>query len=452
MRSVMTYPGHVRAILVLGLPLVGGHLAQFAIGMTDTIMVGWYGVAELAAATLAQSYFFVFFMFGTGFAMAVMPMVAAAVASDDETGIRRSTRMGMWLSLLFAVLVIPAMWWSEPLLILLGQKPSVAADAQTYLRIAGWGIIPALLVMVIKSYLAALERTQIVFWITILAAVTNAIINYALIFGNWGAPELGLIGAAIASVVTQLVSLAAIVLYAAKVLPEHTLFRRLWRPDWEMFARVFRLGVPIGMTLLSEVSMFAASALMMGWIGTVALAAHGIVVSIAGATFMFHLGLSNAATIRAGNAFGRKDRDHMARGALAVTILSLVFALITIVAFLTIPAPIIGLFLDSNDPVRPQIIEAGIVLLAVAALFQLVDGAQVIALGLLSGVPDTTLPMILAGLASWVVGITSSYVLGFVFGMGGPGIWLGLVLGLSCAGIFLMTRFWTRTLPSVATA
>ena len=450
MGNVMTYKGHLRSILVLGLPLVGGHLAQFAIGVTDTIMIGWYGVNELAAATLAQSYFFVFFMFGSGFAMAVMPMVAAAAASNDETGIRRSTRMGMWLSLLFAILVMPAMWWSEPLLILLGQKPGVAADAQTYLRVAGWGIIPALLVMVIKSYLAALERTQIIFWITILAALTNAVINYALIFGNWGAPELGLMGAAIASVVTQLVSLLAVIFYAARVLPEHALFQRLWRPDWEMFARVFRLGLPIGMTMLSEVSLFTASALMMGWIGTIPLAAHGIVVSIAGVTFMFHLGLSNAATIRAGNAFGRNDRDHLARGAVAVTCLSLAFASVTIVMFLTIPAQIIGLFLDSNESARPEIIEAGIVLLAVAALFQLVDGAQVIALGLLRGVQDTTMPMVIAALSYWAVGIPSSYVFGFVFDMGGPGIWIGLVLGLSCAGIFLMTRFWSRTLPSVA--
>jgi MATE family multidrug resistance protein len=450
MRAEMTYRGHVRSILTLGLPLIGGHLGQFAIGATDTVMLGWYGVAELAAVTLAQSYFFVFFMFGSGFAMAVMPMVAASAASADETGIRRATRMGMWLSLGFALLVLPAMWWSEPVLLALGQEAVVAADAQAYLRIAGWGIVPALMVMVIKSYLAALERTQIVLWITILAAITNAAVNWALIFGNWGAPEMGLAGAAIASVVTQILSLVAVVIYAARVLPEHTLFRRLWRPDWEMFARVFRLGVPIGMTLLSEVSMFTASALMMGWIGTIPLAAHGIVVSVASATFMVHLGLSNVATIRAGNAFGQRDRDHMARGALAVTGMSLVFALITITLFLTLPEPVIGLFLDGDDPLRPQIIETGVVLLAVAALFQLVDGAQVIALGLLRGVQDTAMPMVIAALSYWVVGIPSSYLFGFVLGLGGPGVWMGLVLGLSCAGVFLMTRFWTRSLPAVA--
>ena len=445
----MTYPAHTRAILVLGLPLVGGHLAQFAIGLTDTVMLGWYGVDALAASTLAQSYFFVFFMLGSGFAMAVMPMVAAAAGSGDETRIRRSTRMGLWLSLGFAVLTLPVMWWSEGILVLLRQDPMVAADAAIYLRIAGFGIIPALLVMVMKSYLAALERTQIVLGITVLAALTNGLANYALIFGNWGAPELGLVGAAIASVATQIVSLAAIVIYAVRVLPEHTLFRRFWRADWDMLKQVFRLGVPIGLTMLSEVSLFAASAFMMGWLGTIPLAAHGIVITVASGTFMVHLGLSNVATIRSGNAFGRQDRAHMEKGAIAVTMMSLCFALVTIATFLLIPEAILSLFMDSADPARPEILAIGVVLLAMAALFQLVDGAQVIALGLLRGVQDTAVPMVMAAMSYWVIGIPTSYFLGFVLGYGGVGVWSGLVVGLAFAGVFLMLRFWRRAVVKV---
>ncbi|QBF32813.1 MATE family efflux transporter [Thalassococcus sp. S3] len=445
----MSYPAHVRAVLVLGLPLVGGHLAQFAIGLTDTVMLGWYGVDALAAVTLASSYFFVFFLMGSGFAWAVMPMVAAFHAEGDETGLRRATRMGLWLSLLFACAAMPFLWWSEPLLLALGQEPTVAADAARYLRIAGWGLFPAILVMVIKSYLAALERTQIVLWITLLAAVVNAAANYLLIFGYYGAPELGLAGAALASIATQVVSLIGVVLYAMLVLPEHDLFRRLWRPDWPMFARVFRLGWPIGLTNLSEVSLFAASAMMMGWLGTIPLAAHGIAVQLASATFMVHLGLSNAATVRAGNAFGRADRQHMARGARTVTALSLAMALVTIIAFLVLPVPLISLFLEEAEPAREEIIAIGIGLLAVAALFQLVDGAQVIALGLLRGVQDTAKPMVIAALSYWGVGIPASYVLGFTLEMGGIGVWLGLVLGLACAGVFLMARFWGASLPQI---
>ncbi|WP_170325401.1 MATE family efflux transporter [Ruegeria arenilitoris] len=449
MNKVMTYRGHFRAIAVLGFPLIGGHLAQFAIGLTDTIMLGWYGVEALAAVTLASSYYFVLFLFGAGFGWAVMPMVATAAAEEDETSIRRSTRMGLWLSLIYATLVMPLLWWSQPILIALKQDPQVAETASEYLRVAGWGLFPALIVMVLKSYLAALERTQIVLWITVVAAVVNALTNYALIFGNWGAPELGVMGAAIASVVTQIVSLVFVVIYAVRVLPEHSLFQRFWRPDWEFFFSVLRLGVPIGLTTLAEVSLFAMSAIMMGWLGQVPLAAHGIALNLASATFMVHLGLSNAATIRAGNALGRKDRAHLEKGAIAVTGMSLVMSVLTVILFLTCAEPLISLFMESDDPQRPQILAIGTGLLAMAALFQLVDGAQVIALGLLRGLQDAKIPMVMAGLSYWVVGIPASYYFGFVQGMDGIGIWLGLVLGLACAAVLLMARFWMRSVRAV---
>ena len=262
----MTYREHARAVAVLGLPLIGGHVAQFAISMTDTIMLGWYGAEELAAVTLASSYFFVFFMLGAGFAFAVMPLVAAAAGAREERQIRRSTRMGLWLSLAYGVIALPALWYSEPILLMLGQKPGVALDASVYLRLAGWGLFPALLVMVLKSYLAALERTQVVLWVTVLAAVMNAVVNYALIFGNFGAPEMGIKGAALASILTQSISLVAVLIYALRALAQHELLRNFYRPDWEMLREVFRLGLPIGLTNLSEISLFTASAMMMGWL------------------------------------------------------------------------------------------------------------------------------------------------------------------------------------------
>lgn len=445
-RELMTYGGHARAVALLGLPLVGGHLAQFAIGLTDSMMVGWYGVEALAAVTLASSYFFVLFLTGAGFGWAVMPMVAAANAAGDETSARRATRMGLWLSVLFSAAAMPLLWWSEQILLALGQGEAVAAEAARYLRIAGWGLFPALLVMVLKSYLAALERTQVVLWITVLAALANALANYGLIFGHWGLPELGIRGAALASILTHGVSLGAVVIYVLRALPEQELFRRLWRPDREMFARVFRLGVPIGITSLTEVSLFAGSSVMMGWLGTAPLAAHGIALQLTSATFMVHLGLSNAATIRAGNAYGRRDRAHMARGAAVVTAMSLVMSALAIVLLLTLPDPLISLFLDPGDPERPQILLIGAGLLAAAALFQLVDGAQVIALGLLRGVQDTGVPMLIAALAYWGVGIPASYALGFPLGLGGVGIWLGLACGLAVAGVLLMWRFWRQGL------
>lgn len=453
MRSkTMSYPAHAKAVATLGLPLVGGHLAQIAIGVTDTVMLGWYGVDALAAVTLAASYFFVLFLMGAGFAFAVMPMVATFDAEEDEVSIRRVTRMGLWLSIAYSVAIMPIMIWSESLFLFLGQEPTVAADAQQYLRIAGFGMFPWLVAMVIKSYLAALERTQVVFWIAVLATVCNGLINYALIFGNWGAPEIGIQGAAIASVFTQLIGMLGVVVYAILVLPQHQLFVRFWRADWEMLMRVFRLGVPIGFTGLSETGLFTATAVMMGWLGTVPLAAHGIALQCAGITFMLHLGISNVATIRAGNAFGRGDREHLAKGAYVVFAMSLVAALLTIVGFLLWPEPLVLAFMQPSEPARDQILIIGVGLLAMAALFQLVDGAQVIALGLLRGVQDTKVPMYMAAFSYWGIGMPCSYIFGFVLGYEGIGVWMGLVVGLASAAILLSVRFWSVILGRVGTA
>lgn len=452
MRKQMSYAEHAKAITLLGLPLIGGHLGQMAIGVTDTVMLGWYGVEALAAVTLAATYFFVLFIFGSGFALAVMPMVASFAASQDEQGLRRATRMGLWLSTGFAVLVMPAFIWAEPVLRLLGQGDDLAALAGGYLAVAGWGILPALLTMVLKSYLAALERTQVVLWITVLAAVVNGLVNYAVIFGNWGAPELGVTGAAIASLFTHGVSLLGVVLYVLLKMPEHGIFVRLWRGDAQMLGRVFALGWPIGLTTLCEVGLFAASAVMMGWLGTVPLAAHGIAVQLAGITFMVHLGLSNVATIRAGNAFGQGDTQHMARGAVMAMLISLLLAGLTIAVFLIWPEPLIGLFMRDGEPARAEILAVGVALLAIAALFQLVDGAQVIALGLLRGVQDAQIPMIFAAISYWIIGVPFSYLLGFTLGFGGVGVWAGLVLGLGTAAILLNARFWGVSIRRIAEA
>jgi MATE family multidrug resistance protein len=441
----LSKPQHARALLTLGLPLVGSHLAQMMLHVTDTVMLGWYGVVELAAVVLGASLFFIIFILGAGFGQAVMPMVAQALGRGDEVQVRRDTRMGLWLSIGFGLLCYPVFWWSEALLLALGQKADVSAMAQAYLRIAGLGMIPALLVMALKSYLAALEKTQVVLWITVAAVALNAGVNYALIFGNWGAPELGVRGAAIASVFTQVVTFAALGIYAhlQPELRRFNLFQRFWRPDWHAMAQVYRIGWPIGLTGLAEGGLFQASAIMMGWIGTLELAAHGIALEVTALAFMVHLGLSNAATVRVARAVGQNDAVSLRTGAKVALLLSLGFGTVMVVVFLTLPAPIIALFLDSANPQSGTIIAFGTTLLALSALFQMVDAAQVMALGFLRGMQDTKAPMWIAALSYWVIGIPASYVLAFPLGFGGPGLWLGLTVGLSVAAGLLLWRFWS---------
>lgn len=438
---------HIARTLILGLPLVGSQIAQILIGVTDTLMLGRYSVAALAAATIATSYFFSLFVLGSGFAIAVMPMAAQALGRADEVRVRRVTRMGLWLSLLTGLALLPAMWWSGPILRALGQAPQVAADAQGYLRIAGLGMVPWLLVATLRSHLSALERTRIVLAATLLAAPANAGLNWLLIFGNWGFPEFGLRGAAMASVAVQALTLVVLLGYAMRGpgMARFDLLRNIHRPDWPAFGEIFRLGWPIGLTHVAEASLFSATALMMGWLGTVALAAHGIAIQIAALTFMVHLGLSSAVTIRIGHVWGQGDMIALRRASLAAGMLSAAAVVLAVALYLGAGPWLIGLFLDRTASDAPAILALGVHLLALAALFQLVDAGQVMALGMLRGIQDTRRPMIYAIVAYWTLGIPASYGLGFGLGLGPTGIWLGLVVGLAAAMAALLVRFLRLT-------
>ena len=438
------YPLHARALLVLGLPLIGTHVARVAIGVADTVMVGWYDVDALAGLIIAVSTQFVLFMLGSGFAIALLGVLANALARKDDVQVRRATRMALWLSLAHSILIMPLLWWSGPILLALGQEPEVAHYAQDYLRISGWGVSLILCGMVLNSYLAAMERTQILLWITVAGIPVNIALNWALIFGHWGFPEMGVRGAALASVTVQATQLAGMLTYALW-LPQarrFALMQRFWRPDWPALWHVLRLGLPVGITAVAEIAMFTAANLMMGWIGVVPLAAHGIALQIASIAFMVHLGLSNAATIRIGHSQGMGDARAMREISLTVIVLSLVVTGIVVVVFLSVPHLLAGAYLDMAKPQAAEILAMASFLLVWAAVFQLADSLQAIALGLLRGVQDTRVPMGLTAFAYWVIGLPSSYLLAFPLGFGPGGIWAGLTLGLTVAAGLLMARFW----------
>lgn len=444
MNQPIPLTAHARDTLRLALPLAGSHLAQSALHMTDTIMLGWYGVTELAAVVLGASSFFIIFILGAGFAQAVMPMVAAALGRGDEAQVRRDTRMGIWLSVAFGAATYPLFWWSGPIFLALGQDGDVAALAQDYMRVAGLGLIPALIVMTLKSFLAAIDRAQVVLWVTVAGVFVNALANYALIFGTWGAPELGVVGAAVATVATQLASLLLMGLYAHlhPAASPFRLWQRFWRADPPALRQVFRLGWPIGVQGLAEAGLFVATALMIGTIGKVELAAHGIAMEVVSLLFMLHVGLANAATLRAGRADGAGDAQGLRDGAKAALAMSFGVGLVGIAVFLLFPAPLIGLFVDARQPEFGAVVAYGTVLLAVAALFQMVDAGQVMAMGLLRGLRDTRVPMVIAAVSYWVIGIPAGWFLGLRLGFGGGGVWGGLVIGLLVAAAALMWRFW----------
>ncbi|MBT8411034.1 MAG: MATE family efflux transporter, partial [Octadecabacter sp.] len=292
--------------------------------------------------------------------------------------------------------------------------------------------------------------------ITLVALVANAVVNYALIFGNLGAPELGIEGAAIASVVIQILQLVALAFYAQYKRPEAELFRRIWKSDNEAMGQVFRLGLPIGLTSFAEGGLFAASSVMMGWIGEIELAAHGIALQLTAFMFMFHVGMSEAATIRASRQYGSRNEVELRRGAVTAYAVSLSFGVMVVAVFLLVPGFLVGLFLDPNEPARDAVLGLGIVLIMLSALFQFVDAAQIVALSILRGVQDTRVPMWLAIVSYWVVGMPASYVMTFTLGWGPMGLWLGLTVGLGMAALSLGWRLWAGSVhiarPAVSAA
>lgn len=442
----ITVKDHAQAVLKLGMPLVLSNVAQFLIYITDSIMLGWYSVTALAASTIAGTFFFLPFIVGTGFGQAITPLVAAAAEEGDDRQVRRATRMGIWLSVMYGAVIMIPFIWTEPILLALGQDAEVAALAKDYLYIVAFSMIPALLVMALKSFLVALEHTAIILWSTIGTAVLNGFLNYALIFGNWGAPEMGIQGAATASLVLTTLNVVVLLAYALVKTPQFKLLQNVLAPDRDMLARVFALGWPIGLTSLAEGGLFSAATIMVGWLGPIPLAAHGIALQLSGLTFMVHIGFSQAATVRAGRALGRHDEPGLRRGGLVAIGLSAAFAIATMLTFFVVPEFLIATFLDPQEPARAAVIAIGAGLLAVAGLFQIVDALQVMALGLLRGVQDTQVPMLMATLSYWGIGLPVSYVLAFQLGLGGVGVWGGLVVGLSVAAVLLHARFWRTSI------
>lgn len=432
---------NIRKLFALGLPIVGSNLAMMLIGVTDIVMVGWHSVEELAALILATTLFFNIFILGSGVAFALMPMVSSAAAVGDDTTVRRSTRMSLWLSMIYGVMSLPIFYMSEGIFLALGQQAELAAYAADYMWILAPAIIPALWANVMRSYLAAMEFTKVIMFITAGVAVLNIGFNHMLIFGNYGFPELGIQGAAIASLLVNILTAVITSIYAVMILPQHTLFARFYRADWPALVKVFKLGMPIGLSMLAETGLFSAASVMMGWIGVIALAAHGIALQLASLTFMAHLGLSHAVTIRIGNAAGRQDRDAMVDVTKAGVWISVLWSFFTIILFVGLGPNLVSLFLDADEAARDAIIAYGVVLLWIAALFQLVDGGQVLAIGLLRGIQDTAGPMVITVFGYWGVGIPTAYLLGFHTQLAGSGIWLGLVAGLSFAAIGLSMRF-----------
>lgn len=435
---------HIFPLLGLAIPLMGSHIVQLSLQLTDAAMLGRYDLLALSAAVLASSYLFVIWIIGTGFSAAVTPLIVEHLEKNEHTRAHVTLAMGLLATAIYGVFAMPALIWAETILGRLGQTPEIAEAAGLYLKITAVGFIPSLLIIVFNSALIAKGRTTVIFLVAVMSFGLNVFLNWVLIFGQLGMPSLGLAGAAWSTVGVQtiacLVSIGLVSRFAKfgqETWYNHLRFRR------SAFSKVVRLGLPIGLTSLAELGMFTAATLMVGTLGTVPLAAHGIVIQLTSAAFTVQLGLSEAATAHASKYFGQRQHNEVQKVAWAALFLSGLMILASSVILLLFPDSFARLFLQESDASQAMVSGLVISILIMAVLSQYADAAQLMALALLRAIQKTVVPMRLAIISYWIVGVPAAYLLMPKYQV--PGIWAGLALGLFISSVSLWTYFVSQT-------
>lgn len=441
------WQAEARALVTLALPLIAGNIGWAAIAATDLLLLGRLGADAVAAGALALNLYNAFFVFGIGLTTAASPLIASERGRRRHSvrDIRRSVRQTIWVG---AAICVPAwllLWHGRAVMIALGQDPALAAGAAELLHGLQWALLPYLGFLTLRNYISALERPLWGVVVILLALPFNLLTGWSLIFGHLGLPALGLFGAGLASSLTALFMLIGMVavVSCARDFRRYHLLGRFWRADWPRFRDVWRIGLPIAITLALEVTVFNAAVFVMGLIDRASLAAHAIAIQIAMLSFMVPMGIGQAATVRVGVAHGRGDADAIGRAGWVALALGAGFAGLAALVLIGVPRSLIGLFLDVRDPANAVVVGLAVSFLAVAALFQLGDCTQAIAAGALRGLQDTRVPMIFAGLGYWGIGMGVGIVLAFPLGLRGVGIWLGLASGLVIVAVLLVTR-WAR--------
>ncbi len=436
-----------RELLRLAVPMAATQLAQMIILATDTVMLGHFSKEALAAGAIGNTVYFLVWLMGSGPPMAVSPVIAHIQGEHGEAAaarrkVRIATRMGLWSVALVSLPLLLILIFTRPILLALHQEPRLAQDAAIYMSGLAWGLPFALGFQVLRSFSTALSRAVPPLAVMALAIAWNALGDYALIFGHFGLPRLGMFGAGIASASSNIFSFIVMLAICRGVpaLGRYHIAHRLWRPHWKTFRELVKLGLPISVTMVFEVALFNAATLAMGTFGLATLAAHQIALTIPSLSFMIPLGIGLAATVRVGLAAGAGDRIAARRAGFTAIAIGAAFMCCTALVLLLWPRQIAALWLP-DIAVNAEVLGLAVLFLHVAAAFQLVDGIQVTASMSLRGLKDAAGPMWIAGASYWLAGAPMCAVLAFGLHMKGLGIWLGLAFGLLVASISLTTRF-----------
>jgi MATE family multidrug resistance protein len=434
-----------RALVRLAAPLVGANLLQMAVYAVDVMFVSRLGPVDFAAATLGVFLFSLFLWAMIGLTGACAPIIAAELGARTHAvrQVRRSFRMAMWLGVATALPCMALLWHGEAILTLLGQDPHVAARTGIFLRILLFAMLPNIWAGLMRTVAAALGRPGWAMLVTLGAVGMGAAGNWLLVFGHGGFPALGLEGSAIASVVTagaMLLAYVAIIAFDRR-LRRYRLFGKWWLPHWRRMGEIARLGAPIALTFTLEGGLFGGAAFLMGLIGVVEVAAHAIALNIAALAFQVPFGIGQAATIRVGMAYGARDVAWIGRAGWVAIVSGTGFMALTATLIWLWPRMIVGIYVDTSDPARAREVALAVHYLAVAAAFQLFDGAQAVGAGALRGLQDTRMPMLIAGFGYWVAGFGTAILLGFWVKWQGVGIWIGLAVGLAVVAGLLLFRW-----------
>lgn len=442
------FRAELRATLRLSLPLALANLLQMLVYAIDVIFVARLGQTELAAASLATSLFGLMMWCFSGMTGAVTALIAAELGRGRHAlrEVRRSVRMALWLAVMLGLGGMTVCLFGERIMLATGQDRLVSERAGAFLALLMWSMIPQIGSNVLRSFVAALGRPVFAMLITALAIVINALGNYAFVFGNLGAPALGLEGSAISTIITAVLVFAA---YAAAILGDRRLrryhvFGRLWRPEWRRLREIAALGLPIALIVIAEGGLFSSAAFLMGLIGPAQLAGHTVALQVAAFFFQVPFGVGQAATIRVGYHFGAGDRAAVGRAGWAALIVAFLFSFVAAATMVAFPVTILSAYVDVAAPANAAMVGFALQYLMIAAAFQLFDGTQAAAAGALRGLQDTRVPMVLALIGYWLVGFSIAVALGFASPLEGVGVWIGLAMGLVVVAALLLQRWRAR--------
>lgn len=431
-----------RATLVLALPIAGTQLAQMAIHTTDVWLLSHYSEQALGAAALGVAIFSFLWIIGLGMATATPALAAQARGHDpnDRDGVRQAVHDGLISTGLYGLLCTFLMIVSEPFLVLIGQPPELIALAVPFMQALSGMFITSLWFMVLRGFVSVLERPRVALVLTVIALLMNAAVNYVLIFGFWIVPSLGVVGAGLGSSLVNLAILLGILWYIARdpQFASYQLSRGWWRTTPRRMIAFLRVALPISLALGAEIGLFSAAALLMGRLGAAEVAAHQVALQWAAIAFMVPMGLGQAATVRVGLAAGARDAAGVAHAGWIAIAMGMSFMLCTALIFGFAGGTLIGVFVADRNS---EVFLLATTYLGMAALFQLVDGAQGVANGALRGLKDTAMPMVMTLVGYWLIGFPIAIWFGFYTPLRGIGVWIGLVVGLAVVAAMLLWRF-----------